>query len=202
MYPLPLLPFFRFPLDIVLCKGKNCLITKVIWSGILSGDRKMEEYDLLQCVDKALDSFGSSVKNAVFGRMTMLHNSSGSEVISDPRMFARVIKETFGDSAKAVEMLIITELRKKFSLSEEGTHSLVQAITEAKEQVIVAYAPNAGSLLYLEATHEATKCACGNEAKPFVSLSGESGVVCSECFLKLSKRLLDTDRTLAPISVS
>ena len=103
---------------------------------------KMEEYDLLQCIDKALDGFGSSAKNAIFWRMTMLHNSSRSEVISDPRIFANVIEETFGGGALGIEMAIIDELNKKFSLSAKGARSLVDAINEAKKQVIITYAPN------------------------------------------------------------
>lgn len=103
----------------------------------------MEEYDLLQCIDKALDGFGSSVKNAIFWRMTMLHNSGRSEVISDPATFARVIEETFGSSGKGIEIAIISELDKKFNLSARGVRSIVDAITEAKGQIISTCAPNA-----------------------------------------------------------
>lgn len=102
----------------------------------------MEEYDLLQCIDKALDSFGSSVKNAIFWRMTILHNSSRNEVISDPCIFANVIEETFGTSAKGIEIAIIKELSKKFGLSAKGNRSLVDAINDAKSQVIMTCAPN------------------------------------------------------------
>ena len=101
----------------------------------------LEEYDLLQCIDKALDAFGSSVKNAVFWRMTILHNSSRSEVISDPRILVEVIRETFGSGSTAIETSIIQEIRKKFELSSKGTGSLADAITEAKGQVIISYGP-------------------------------------------------------------
>ena len=102
----------------------------------------MEEYDLLQCIDRALDSFGSSVKNAIFWRMTILHNSSRSEVISDPRILASVIEESFGSSATGIGMAIISEIGKRFSISSKGTRSLVDAITDAKRQIIVTCNPN------------------------------------------------------------
>ena len=102
----------------------------------------MEEYDLLQCIDKALDSYGSSVKNAIFWRMTILHNSSRSEVISDPAVLAQVIEETFGGSARGIEASIINEIDRKFNLSSNGVRSLVNAISEAKSQVIITCAPN------------------------------------------------------------
>ncbi len=102
----------------------------------------MEEYDLLQCIDKALDSYGSSVKNAIFWRMTILHNSSRSEVISDPAVLAQVIEETFGSSARGIEASIISEIDRKFNLSSNGVRSLANAISEAKSQVIITCSPN------------------------------------------------------------
>ena len=101
----------------------------------------MEEYDLLQCIDKALDGYGSSVKNAIFWRMTMFHKSSRNEVISDPVIFSRVINEAFGSSAKGIEASIISEINKTFDLSARGVRSLVNAITEAKRQVITTLSP-------------------------------------------------------------
>lgn len=101
----------------------------------------MEEYDLLQCIDKALDGFGSSAKNAIFWRMTIVHNSSRSEVISDPRRFVQVIREAFGAGALSIETSIIHEIKKKFMISERGSRDLVNAISEAKNQVIASYGP-------------------------------------------------------------
>ena len=100
----------------------------------------VEEYDLLQCIDKALDAFGSSVKNAIFLRLTMQHNSSRNEVISDPSILARVIEESFGNSATGIERSIIKELRKKFAITSKGVRSLVEAINDAKAQIVIAYA--------------------------------------------------------------
>ena len=102
----------------------------------------MEEYDLIQCIDKALDGYGSSVKNAIFWRMTMFHKSSRNEAtISDPAILSRVINEAFGSSAKGIEASIISEINKKFDLSARGVRSLVDAITEAKRQVITTLSP-------------------------------------------------------------
>ena len=101
----------------------------------------MEEYDLLQCIDKALDSFGSLVKNAIFLKLTMQHNSGRSEVLSDPNMFAKDINETFGSSARGIEMAIIGELKKKFSVSSKGARSLVDAMADARKQIISTVAP-------------------------------------------------------------
>lgn len=98
--------------------------------------REMEEYDLVQCIDRALDRFGSCVKNSVFWRLLILHNSETSEVISDPVVFSVVIKEISPDNAAEIEMSIINEIGKTFDLSAEETRSLVTAINAAKERMI------------------------------------------------------------------
>ena len=96
----------------------------------------MEEYDLIRCIDKALDQFGSSVKNAIFWRMSILHKSNTSEVISDPAVLTGVIEEMFSDSAPEIEKSIIDEIRKVFDLSFEETSSLAVAVSAARQQVI------------------------------------------------------------------
>lgn len=96
----------------------------------------MEEYDLLQCINKALDEFGSSIKYTIFWRMAILHNSKRSEVISDPRVFVDVIEELLGSGAAPVELAIIREIRKTFDISEDCSRTLAAAINFAKEHVI------------------------------------------------------------------
>ena len=96
----------------------------------------MEEYDLIRCIDKALDQFGSSVKNAIFWRMSILHKSNTSEVISDPAVLTGVIEEMFSDSATEIEKSIIDEIIKVFDLSFEETSSLAVAVSAARQQVI------------------------------------------------------------------
>ena len=95
----------------------------------------MEEYDILQCIDRALDAFGSSVKNSIFWRMSTLHNSTTSEVISDPTAFANVVHEVSNGSAHEIEASIINEMRKAFDLPASKTRNLVVALSAAKEQL-------------------------------------------------------------------
>lgn len=94
----------------------------------------MEEYDLLQCIDKALDGYGSSVKNAIFWRMAILHNSTRNEVISDPTILARVIEETFGSSTKGIEMSIISEINKNSISRQEVCVRLLMQSSKRKDK--------------------------------------------------------------------
>ena len=96
----------------------------------------MEEYDLLECIDKGLEPFGSNVKQSIYWKMSILHNFSRNEIIENPELLSGVIKETLGDSSEAVEESIIVEIREKFGIPEEESQSVVDAIRNAKEQII------------------------------------------------------------------
>jgi hypothetical protein len=99
----------------------------------------MEEYDLLQCIDKGLEPFGSHVKQSIYWKMSILHNYSRTEVIENPELFTNVMRETLSDSSPAVEESIAREIRIKFNISYEDSQSIVDAIGNAKRQIINIY---------------------------------------------------------------
>jgi gamma-glutamylcysteine synthetase len=96
----------------------------------------MEEYDLLQCVDKGLDPFGTNVKQSIYWKMSILHNYSRNEIIENPELLQNVIRETLSDSAISVEESITRQIRLKFDLSAENAQNLKEAINNAKSQII------------------------------------------------------------------
>jgi hypothetical protein len=99
----------------------------------------MEEYDLLQCIEKGLEPFGSHVKQSIFWKMSILHNYSRNEVIDNPNLLASVIRETLGDSFLAVEESIANEIARKFDLAAKTQLSMSEAISEAKRQLVRVY---------------------------------------------------------------
>jgi hypothetical protein len=101
----------------------------------------LEEYDLLQCIEKGLEPFGSHVKQSIFWKMSILHNYSRNEVSENPEILTSVIRETLSDSSSAVEDSIAEEIRKKFSLPEEESRTMAGAIKSAKRQIIGVYTP-------------------------------------------------------------
>ena len=96
----------------------------------------MEEYDLLQCVDKGLDPFGTNVKQSIYWKMSILHNYSRNEIIENPELLQSVIRETLNDSAVSVEESITRQIRLKFDLPTENARNLSEAIENAKRQII------------------------------------------------------------------
>src|ERR1700680_3072898 len=103
----------------------------------------MEEYDLLQCIDKGLDQFGTNVKQSIYWKMSILHNYTRNEIIENPDLFLKVIRETLSDSAISVEESIARQIRMKFDLPNENAQNLKEAIVSAKRQIInVVAAPS------------------------------------------------------------
>jgi len=96
----------------------------------------LEEYDLLECIDKGLEPFGSSVKQTTYWNVTILHGSQRDGLIADPSVFAKVLEEIFGASAVGIEKSIIREIRKVFKLSVEDRETLTSAIVSARDQVV------------------------------------------------------------------
>jgi hypothetical protein len=103
----------------------------------------MEEFDLLQCIDKGLDQFGTNVKQSIYWKMSILHNYTRNEIIENPDLFLKVIRETLSDSAISVEESIARQIRMKFDLPNENAQNLKEAIVSAKRQIInVVAAPS------------------------------------------------------------
>ncbi len=96
----------------------------------------MEEYDILQCVERALNQFGSSVKHTVYWQISILHGSLHNGVISDPQILSRVLRRIFGDSAIGIESAIIRELSNSFDLTNRNVEDLTLALKAASEQII------------------------------------------------------------------
>ena len=99
----------------------------------------MEEYDLLQCIEKGLEPFGSHVKQSIYWKMSIVHNYSRNEVIENPELLASVIRETLSDSSPAVEESIAREIRQKFDLSIKESQNMVEAVVNAKSMIIGVY---------------------------------------------------------------
>jgi hypothetical protein len=99
-------------------------------------NQNMEDYDLLKCVDKALDKFGTSVKQTIYWKITILHGSLQNAIVENPSIFIGVLHDIFRDSSIGVERSIIEEIRSAFTFVEgEVVETLGDALKLAKEQI-------------------------------------------------------------------
>jgi hypothetical protein len=106
----------------------------------------MEMYDLLQCVDRGLDTFGTNMKQAVYWSLMSKEAISSDRILSNPEAFVRALKEIFGNGFPLAERSIVKELKKTFELrNPTSTYTILKAfeivgrdITSVAEPVILA----------------------------------------------------------------
>jgi hypothetical protein len=79
----------------------------------------METYDLIKCVDRALDEYGSSAKQAVYLTLSLKKSASFEEVVlHDPAMLVAVLHDVFDESSEIVKRSIIAEIKAVFGLKK------------------------------------------------------------------------------------
>jgi hypothetical protein len=82
----------------------------------------MEMYDLLQCVDRALDKFGSNTKQATYWTLMTKEGISSERIVANPEALSRILAEIFGvDGSKIVEKAIVKEIKKTFEFENPSS---------------------------------------------------------------------------------
>jgi hypothetical protein len=119
-------------------------------SHLIAGDEafcvRMEMYDLLQCVDRGMDTFGTNMKQAVYWALMSKESLSSDKILENPEAFVRALKEIFGSGYPLAERSIVKEMKKTFELNlPSGSYDILEAfdivrkdITEVSECVLLA----------------------------------------------------------------
>jgi len=100
----------------------------------------MEIYDLLQCVDRALDSFGSNAKQATYWSLMSKEGISSDRILSKPEAFVRALREVFGSGYVLIEKSIVKEINSSFDLgSSADSYGLIEALDAASRDITGGY---------------------------------------------------------------
>ena len=93
-------------------------------------------YDLLQCVDGALDSFGSKMKQAVYWTLMSKETILSDRILANPDAFICALKEVFREAYPLTERSIIREIKKTFELrGPSSSYRLQEAFELASKNV-------------------------------------------------------------------
>ncbi len=97
----------------------------------------MEMYDLLQCVDRALDQFGSNAKQSMYWALMAKEGVSSETIATKPEAFVRTLREVFGaEGSKVVERTIIEEIKDTFDLEKpSSSYTILEALDIAKRSI-------------------------------------------------------------------
>ncbi len=93
----------------------------------------MEMSDLVQCVEKALSSFGMNMKQATYFSMESREGMGSDEILSNPEAFIRTLKNTFGPGYQLAERRIVKEINALCSPSKSS--NLLDALEMAKGKI-------------------------------------------------------------------
>lgn len=98
----------------------------------------MENCDLERCIDRALDDFGSSVKQNVYFTMLMNSGLRYDDIVKNPEEFVHSLGQAFVDeeSSKSARRAIVREISAVFNLiSLRGSSDVAKAIRMAGDHV-------------------------------------------------------------------
>jgi hypothetical protein len=86
----------------------------------------MESYDLLKCIDKVLDGFGSSAKQAVYLNLSLRKGIPHESVLENPAALTATLQEVFDESSMVVKRAIVREIRSEFGIKENEFEETIQ----------------------------------------------------------------------------
>lgn len=91
-------------------------------SGTSDADR------VIDCIDKSLETFGESVKQAIYWRLEVEYRLRRKDIVSKPDVFSLNLSKIFGVGTKTVEHVIIERLRKTFGIRDLMVQDLTGTI--------------------------------------------------------------------------
>lgn len=92
----------------------------------------LDDYEVMQCIDSALDKFGPGIKYTVYWRMVVLNQAPSEGIIANPEGFAAALKSIFGNSAKQIERAIVDEIRSR--VGDSYSDSLPTLISQVRSE--------------------------------------------------------------------
>jgi hypothetical protein len=94
-----------------------------------------EEERILECVDRGLDVFGSSVKTVIYHSFQVSYNQDRKDIIRKPELFSQCLRSFFGERAFHVEAAIVAVISDRLHpVNVTLSDSLTRAIVEARNQ--------------------------------------------------------------------
>ncbi len=76
----------------------------------------METYDLLQCIDRVLDEYGTSAKQAVYLNLAIRKGIPHEEMLDNPSVLTTTLQEVFDGSSTVVKRAILREIKLVFGI--------------------------------------------------------------------------------------
>ncbi len=90
-------------------------------------DKPDLDWEILECIDDALDLLGEKTKFNIYWRLLIVENIDKKSIVYNPQIFLSVLEKTFGLGALSLEREIVAKIKARFGIRAE-CESLVIAI--------------------------------------------------------------------------
>jgi hypothetical protein len=84
--------------------------------------KALDDYEIMESIDAALDKFGPSIKYAVYWNLVVQNNSPKEGICSNPSAFVVALQSIFGKSAAELEKAICQEIRSRAGRGSSASH--------------------------------------------------------------------------------
>jgi len=81
----------------------------------------MKICDLLKCIDRVLDGFGSGAKQSVYLNIALRKGIPYESLLENPDALSEALKEVFDDSSNVVMTAIANEIGKVFGIKLDSS---------------------------------------------------------------------------------
>lgn len=93
-----------------------------------TGEGRNDADRVLDCIDKGLETFGASVKQAIYWRLEAECRLKRKDIVNKPDVFSKNLFRIFGVGTKTVEQVIIERLRATFGIGDTIVQDLAGMI--------------------------------------------------------------------------
>jgi hypothetical protein len=105
---------------------------------MLQRNRPLNDYDLMECIEKGLGKFGSGIKYAIMWRMVVLGDSPKEGILVNPQAFVSALQSAFGYSAKIIEQEVVDEIKARADPEFSEIDTLIDLINALRRQSITS----------------------------------------------------------------
>ena len=74
------------------------------------------DWEILECIDSALDVLGERTKFNIYWRLLIVENIDQKSIVYNPQVFVTVLEKMFGLGAQSIEYEIVAKLRSSFGI--------------------------------------------------------------------------------------
>ena len=100
--------------------------------------RPLNDYDLMECIEKGLSKFGPGIKYTIMWRMVVLGDSPKEGILVKPQAFVSALESAFGHSAKIIEQEVVDQIKARADPEYSEIEGITELVTALRKQSVLS----------------------------------------------------------------